>query len=118
MSATVQFFFSCSDFSASNCLGGQTYRVGLPLTPNPSPALGRGALKLTEKGRESLISRFFFSGSFPILLLFLMWTVALIPCDGFSQSNPEDTWPLLLSVSPLAAQRGKSLKVEARGNRL
>ena len=51
-------------------------------------------------------------------LLFLLWAVVLTPSQGFSQADPEDTAPLLLSISPLTGQPGKLLKVEARGNRL
>jgi hypothetical protein len=51
-------------------------------------------------------------------LLLLLWTVAFTPSQGFPQADPEDNGPLLLSVSPLTVQRGISLKVEVRGNRL
>ena len=47
-----------------------------------------------------------------------VWAVALAPSDCFSQADPEDTSPLLLSLSPLTAQRGATLQVEVRGNRL
>jgi len=46
-----------------------------------------------------------------VLLLLLLWTVALTPSQGFSQADPEDSGPLLLSISPLTEQPGKLLKV-------
>lgn len=55
-----------------------------------------------------------FSGS-PLLLL---WMVALTPALGFSQADPEDSGPLLLSISPLTGRLGNPLKLEVRGNRL
>ena len=51
-------------------------------------------------------------------LLLLLWTVALTPSQGFPQADPEDTAPLLLSISPLTGRPGNLLKVEVRGNRL
>jgi hypothetical protein len=67
--------------------------------------------------RGSAICRFR-GASGSALLLLLLWTAALTPSAGFSQADPEDTAPLLLSISPLTGQPGKLLKVEARGNRL
>jgi len=52
------------------------------------------------------------------LLLLLFGAVVLMPSQGFSQADPEDNGPLLLSVFPLTVQQATSLKVEARGNRL
>jgi hypothetical protein len=51
-------------------------------------------------------------------LLFLLFAVACLSSDGLSQADPEDSSPLLLSISPLAGRPGNLLKVEARGNRL
>ena len=48
----------------------------------------------------------------------LLWAVVLTSSQGYSQADPEDNGPLLLSMSPLTGQRGISLKVEVRGNRL
>ncbi len=57
--------------------------------------------------------------SVPGWLLLLMVVAALLPCDGFAQTEPEDDrGPLLISVSPLSGQPGSTFKVEARGNRL
>ena len=53
------------------------------------------------------------------LLLSLLLVAALSPCDSLAQAEPEeDSGPLLISLSPLTAQRGSTLKVEARGSRL
>lgn len=68
--------------------------------------------------RGSASCRFLRGASLPSSLVFLLWAAGLTPSEGFSQSDPEDSGPLLLSVSPLTGQRGNSLKVEARGNRL
>jgi len=81
-----------------------------------SKATGR-SLKRSST-RESALRRFFSGDFFRSLLLFLLWAVALTPTEGFSQADPEDTAPLLLSISPLTGQPSKPLKVEARGNRL
>src|SRR5262245_11788792 len=67
---------------------------------------------------DFVICRFLCRGFWLRLLQMVFWTGVLIPSESFSQSNPTDTGPLLLSVSPLTAQRGTSLKIEARGNRL
>ena len=40
------------------------------------------------------------------------------PRTAYSQADPEDTGPLLLSISPLTGRPGNLLKVEVRGNRL
>ena len=56
--------------------------------------------------------------SFPGSLLLLLCAAALAPSDCFSQADPEDTGPLLLSISPLTGRPGNLLKVEVRGNRL
>ena len=68
--------------------------------------------------RESVICCFLRGVSFRGWLLVLLCASALTPSDCFSQADPEDSGPLLLSVSPLTVQRGVSVKVEARGNRL
>ena len=57
--------------------------------------------------------------SLPGWLLLLLIVTALSPSNGFAQAEPEDdSGPLLLSVSPLTGQPGRTFKVEARGNRL
>jgi hypothetical protein len=48
----------------------------------------------------------------------LLWAVVLTPSQGYSQADPEDAGPLLLSISPLTGRPGNLLKVEVRGNRL
>ena len=62
-----------------------------------------------------------FVGSSAVLfhsLPLLLWAVVLTPSQGYSQADPEDTGPLLLSISPLTGRPGNLLKVEVRGNRL
>ena len=54
----------------------------------------------------------------PSSLLFLLCIAVLTPSQGFSQADPEDTGPLLLSISPLTGRPGNLLKIEVRGNRL
>lgn len=57
--------------------------------------------------------------SLPGWLLLLLFVAALLPCNGFAQTEPEDdNGPLLISVSPLTGQPGGTLKVEVRGHRL
>jgi len=65
---------------------------------------------------ESVISRFFRRTL--LLSSLLVWATALAPYDYFSQAEPENNSPQLLSLSPLTAQRGTTLQVEVRGNRL
>src|SRR5262245_34250201 len=51
-------------------------------------------------------------------LLLLLWALLLVPSQGLSQADTEDTGPLLLSISPLTARPGNLIKLEVRGNRL
>jgi len=74
--------------------------------------------KRSDKALETAARGILSHGTLLQLLLCFVWTSAFVPSESFSQINPQDNGPLLLSVSPLIAQRGKSLKVEARGNRL
>ena len=41
-----------------------------------------------------------FSPCFFLARFFLLCAAALVPSEGFSQADPEDTGPLLLSISP------------------
>jgi len=68
--------------------------------------------------RESAICSFFSGALLPKSLLLLWCAVVLTPSQGFSQADPEETGPLLLSISPLTGRPGNVLKVEIRGNRL
>lgn len=52
------------------------------------------------------------------LLLFLLLLAAFLPSYGLAQGEPDESGPLLLSVSPLTGQRGSTFRVEVRGNRL
>jgi len=103
----------------SSVLPGRTTMFSHPLDSSLLKILkATGRCRKRRAMRESVICRFLRGLSFPGSLLLLMCAAVLVPSDCFSQADPEDTGPLLLSVSPLTVQRGISLKVEVRGNRL
>jgi len=103
----------------SSVLPGRTTMFSHPLDSSLVKILnvtGRSLKRCST--RESALHRFFSGDSLRSWLLFLLWVVALTPTEGYSQAESEGDAPLLLSISPLAGQPGKLLKVEVRGNRL
>jgi len=68
--------------------------------------------------RASAIRRLLTCDRFSILFLNVLWITALLAAEGLSQADSEETGPVLLSISPLMGQRGSTLQVEVRGNRL